>query len=108
MKDNNLLAIVMGRNYTSRLGMIRAAGRMGCKIVTIQTTYGKNEINKIDASSKYVVKAITSIEPHQDDLIAKILQFKDPNNKVILLPTDDYTASTIDQHLDLIRQLMLN
>lgn len=23
MKDNNLLAIVMGRNYTSRLGMIR-------------------------------------------------------------------------------------
>lgn len=103
MKDNKLLAIVMGRNYTSRLGMIRAAGRMGCKIVTIQTTYGKNEINKIDASSKYVVKAITSIEPHQDDLIAKILQFKDPNNKVILLPTDDYTASTIDQHLDLLK-----
>lgn len=103
MKENDLLAIVMGRNYTSRLGMIRAAGAAGCKIVTIQTNRANKKINKIDASSKYVIKAITSIEPDQNDLIAKILQFKNTEKKVILLPTDDYTASTIDQHLDLLK-----
>lgn len=103
MKENNLLAIVMGRNYTSRLGMIRAAGMMGAKIVTIQTNRVKKKINKIDASSKYVIKALTSIEPDQGDLVTKILQFKNPNEAIILLPTDDYTASTIDQHLDLLK-----
>lgn len=104
MKENGLLAIVMGRNYTSRLGMIRAAGVAGCKIVTIQTNRTSKGIEKIDASSNYVIKAITSIEPDQNDLISKILQFRNPAQKTILLPTDDYTASTIDLHFDLLKE----
>jgi len=107
MMRNDLIAIVMGRNYASRLGMIRAAGLAGCRIVSIQTSRKITKINKIDACSKYVVKAVMSIEPDKKDLVDKILKFKNQNNKNILLPTDDYTASVIDQHLDLLEKYFL-
>lgn len=105
--DNRNLAIVMGRNYASRLGMVRAAGKAGYDVAIIQTNRKKSSINKIDASSQYVVDYVTSIEPERDDLLQCILKYKDITPKPILLPTDDYTASVIDLCMDELRENFL-
>ena len=46
------LAIVIGRNFTSRIGMIRAAGEAGCEVVVIQTYSYKKRFHDPDYYSK--------------------------------------------------------
>ncbi len=45
--------VVIGRNYTSRLGMIRAVGMAGYEVIVIKTN-GTSESKDIEAHSKYV------------------------------------------------------
>lgn len=97
------IAIVMGRNYTSRLGMIRAAGTAGCDVVVIQTEHKKPLLRPIDSSSKYVVARQFIPEPDREGLIRLIQSYKSDGDKPVLLPTDDYTAATIDMNLDSLR-----
>ena len=98
------IAIVMGRNYASRLGMIRAAAESGCDVIVIQT--GRNLKHKcgIDASSKYVLKTFIAKESDHAQLVNIIKSLENVGEKRILLPTDDYTASVIDLHLDELKQ----
>lgn len=98
------LAIVIGRYYTTRLTLIRAAGMVGCDVVVIQTQAGQHEILKIDASSKFVIGSEISNEPDQDDLITKIRKYASTDRKVVILPADDYAASVIDLHLDILKK----
>ncbi len=96
--------IVIGRNYTSRLGMIRAVGCAGYEVVVIRTN-GVKKRKDIDAYSKYVKTYLFAKEPNKDLLIQTILSLKDPvNGKVILLPVDDYAASVIDTHIDTLKE----
>lgn len=97
------IAIVMGRNYTSRLGMIRAAGTAGCDVVVIQTEHKKPLLRPIDSRSKYVVARQYIPEPDREGLIRLIQSYKSDGDKPVLLPTDDYTAATIDMNLDSLR-----
>ena len=94
------LAVVLGRNYVSRLGMIRAAGKSGCDVAVINTNRvsGKTEA-RIDASSRYVCGYNCCPQPDQAGLIALLKsKYADPNNKPVILPTDDYSAATIDEY----------
>lgn len=102
--DKKPLAIVIGRYYTTRLTLIRAAGMVGCDVVVIQTQADQKEILKIDASSKFVVGCEISNEPDQDDLVAKIRKYASTDRKVVILPADDYAASVIDLHLDILKK----
>lgn len=100
------LAIVMGRNYTSRLGMIRAAGEAGCDVAVIQTDRdGGNGRKPVDACSKYVTAGyFRSPMPDTERLIALLKErFEGNATKPVLLPTDDYTASAVDLNLDQLR-----
>lgn len=98
------LAIVMGRNYTSRLGMIRAAGMAGCDVIVIQTDNKRSKLGTIDDKSKYVIRSIYAQEPSRQLLIESIQSCKRQQDaKPILLPTDDYTAATIDMYLETLR-----
>ena len=45
--------VVIGRNYTSRLGMIRAAGMAGYDVTVIRTVNAANR-EAFDEKSKYV------------------------------------------------------
>lgn len=99
-------AVVIGRNYTSRLGMIRAAGMAGCDVVDIATVRRipsglKDRImgntKPVDSHSKYVKRLLFSIEPDREALIDLLLkECMAGGEKVILLPVDDFAASTID------------
>ncbi len=100
MNNKRPLAFVMGRNYTTRLTLTRAAGMAGCDVVLIQTDKRKSRVQKIDRSSKYVVACHYCPEPDKELLIDTIMQYSKGEQKPILIPADDYAAATIDEHLD--------
>lgn len=94
--------VVIGRNYTSRLGMIRAVGMAGYNVTVIKTN-GLPGSKDIDAFSKYVSEYLYAKEPNRDDLISLLLTLKSDEYKTIIIPVDDYAASTIDEHIDLLK-----
>ena len=94
--------VVIGRNFTSRLGMIRAVGMGGYDVIVIKTN-GVQEIKDIDAYSKYVKDYLYAKEPDREELIKVILSLKSDKEKTILIPVDDYAASTIDEHIDILK-----
>ncbi len=94
------LAIVMGRLFTTRLTLVRAAGMVGCDVVLIQTHKIKNVYLKIDGNSKYVVARHHCPEPNEKALIELILSYTGKGRKIVLLPADDWVASVLDKHYD--------
>ena len=100
MNTNKHLALVMGRNYTTRLTLTRAAGMASCNVVLIQTDKQKSRVQKIDSSSKYVVACHFCPEPDKQLLIDTIMGYADELRKPILIPADDYAAATIDEYLE--------
>ncbi len=98
--------VVIGRNYTSRLGMIRAVGKAGYNVTVIKTNRGRGK--DIDAYSKYVDCYLYAFEPDRHLLIETIMSLKpSKNDNVILIPVDDYAASTIDDNLDILKEHFL-
>ena len=93
-------AIVTGRNYASRLGMVRAAGMAGCDVVVVQTQLEWVMDTPIDIYSKYVLETKIAREPHADTFIDTLMGYRDEQRSVIILPTDDWTAAVVDTHLD--------
>ncbi len=100
------LAIVMGRLYTTRLTLVRAAGMVGCDVVLIQTQE-KGYYLKTDSSSKYVTACHHCPEPDDKALVELILSYADKGRKVVLLPADDWVASVLDIHYDLLSKCCL-
>lgn len=98
------LAIVMGRNYTTRLTMVRAAGLAGCDVVLIQTDKKKSHVQKIDRRCKFVIECHFCPEPEKQLLIDTIMQYGKGERRPVLIPADDYVAATIDEHLDKLSQ----
>lgn len=107
-KDNvRPVAFVMGRNYTARLCMIRAAGESGCDVILIQTNKKATRDLRIDRNSKFIKEWHYCPEPRKEELIELLLNYQSLSAPKLLLPTDDYTASLIDIHLDLLRPFFL-
>ena len=100
------LAIVMCRNYSMRLGITRAAGMAGCDVVVIQTQR-KGTSSAIDIVSKYVVESKLSREPDSTALIETIMGYRNADRPVILLPSDDWTASIVDSNLNVLSPYFL-
>lgn len=107
-------AVVMGRNYASRLGMARSAGRAGCEVTLV--VMKNDRINTIasklkymvktpDVYSRYVSEVFHAREPNQQELVDVLLTIADRHDdQLILLPCDDYVASTIDENLDVLSE----
>lgn len=98
--------VVIGRNYTSRLGMIRAVGMIGYDVYVINTR-GALKGKEVDAYSKYVKEYLFAKEPDRKELLSVIMSLKSENVKSIIIPVDDFAASTIDKHLDLLKNYFL-
>ncbi len=93
--------VVIGRNYTSRLGMIRALGKCGYNIYVINTT--KKSVKEVDAYSKYVSTYLFAPEPDRNILVGTIMSLVDKTEKLVLIPVDDYAASVVDENIDLLK-----
>ena len=91
--------VVIGRNYTSRLGMIRAVGRAGHQVFVICTNKSKSD--GIDKVSRYVSGYYSAKEPNRDLLLRTLDSIANSEQeKMVLIPVDDYAASTIDENID--------
>lgn len=101
--------IIIGRNYTSRLGMIRALGICGYDIYVIRTMYRKSFHSlferDVDGFSKYVKGYYIAYEPDREHLISVINSIGSGNSldKDILVPVDDFSASTIDEYSEVLK-----
>lgn len=105
---NNQWIVVLGRNYTSRLGMIRATGMAGYDIAVVKTDKREkyaSKPEKIDASSRFVKKYFC-VKEKNDSQIIKLLkdEFAGCSPRPILLPTDDYTAALIDMNINVLKE----
>lgn len=96
--------IIIGHGFSSRLGMIRTFGRMGCDVWVIALSSpgrGGRYRKPIDSYSKYVEHILYSTQGDREKLVSLLLeQCADPHQKPILIPDSDFAASTIDQNLD--------
>ena len=114
-------AVVLGRNYASLLGMVRASGKAGCQVTVIRTVRRIPETGTLkvkikemltgaqpESVSQYVEKYLYCRESKREELVRLLLQeFGNETEKVILLPTDDYTASTIDLYQEKLKEHFL-
>ncbi|MBQ4361842.1 MAG: ATP-grasp domain-containing protein [Lachnospiraceae bacterium] len=95
-------AVVLGRNYTSRLGMIRAAGMQDCDVIVVRTANRANT-EEYDRASRYV-RGYHAVDEQEKDRLLEVLMGLEPcsggSGKMVLLPTDDVAASFVDTHLN--------
>lgn len=90
--------VVLGKNYSTSLGVIRALGREGYPITLIYVT-GKKGGSHIVSSSRYVRRTVEQIGRKDSELVDKLVEIaKENDSRKVLFPTDDYTASLIDQY----------
>ena len=108
--------VVIGHGYTSRLGIIRSLGLLGCDI-TVIAMVAYNWFSRIirfdggkpvDCHSKYVNRVLFC--PAQDgnaliDLLLNRCVY--PQQKVVLIPDSDFSASIVDKHQERLKEYFL-
>lgn len=99
--------VVIGHGYTSRLGLIRSLGAIGCDItVIVMVFHGRigrfvrfDGGKPVDCYSKYVSRVLYCHAKDKDNLINILLnKCTDPNQKVVIIPDSDFSASVIDSN----------
>lgn len=99
--------VVIGHGYTSRLGIIRSLGQIGCDItVVVMVFHGRlgrlirfDGGKPVDCHSKYVNRMFYCYAKGEDELIQLLLNHcVSPDQKVIIIPDSDFSASVIDKH----------
>lgn len=99
--------VIIGHGYTSRLGIIRSLAEIDCDITVIAMVFhgfwgrlirfdgGK----PLDCCSKYVNRMFYCYTKGEDELIQLLLNHcVSPDQKVIIIPDSDFSASVIDKH----------
>lgn len=104
--------VVLSRNYSTGLGIIRSLGASGYNIDLVASTKKKGS-SVIASKSKYVRSAVEVLSPDiQTDsgeaLIKALMQLSEQySNKAFLLPTDDFTASVVDGNKEILEKRFL-
>lgn len=103
MNDKKPLVVVLSRNYSTGLSVIRSLGSSGYTVDLIASAYKENA-SRLIAESKYVheaVEVLTKKVKDEEDtaLVEALLGYANRYpEKPVLFPTDDYTASVMDLH----------
>ncbi len=93
--------VVIGQNYSTSLGLIQAAGEAGYGVGVVHSTVHPVKHQPLEIQSKYVRDYII-IENRTDEkrLLSLIIdRFSSNGQKVVLLPSDDYSAALLDRNL---------
>lgn len=99
--------VVIGHSSTLRLGIVRAAGELGCEItVVVQAPYWPftrkmRKARPYDCYSKYISQVYYCAAGDGEGLVRLLLdRCKVSGQKAILFPTSDLSAVTIDDNKD--------
>ena len=102
--------VIIGQGYTGRLSIVRSVASLGCDVTLIvllpRSVFEKDKRKRpIDAYSKYVGRVLFS-ENYNSQMLISILQNQcvDPNQKTILFPDNDFSAATIDNYRDILKE----
>lgn len=112
MKQNKPLVIVLARNYSTGLGVIRSLGQAGYTVDLLASVYKPGDM-AVAAASRYLRRTVTVVEKNVKEISAtgsqaileKLMEYagKYPQ-KPVLFPTDDYTASVVDNFKTILQQ----
>ncbi len=103
MELNNPKVIVLSRNYSTGLGVIRSLGEAGYS-VDLVASVKKSGSSIIASSSKYVESSVEVLSKKiqgdlGDELIDVLMEYPQRyNEKLVLFPTDDFTTSVVDRN----------
>lgn len=90
--------LILGRNTSTTLGVVRSLGKVGYEIDVLYVAWTQG-MSKPVAQSKYVRKCTEIFGRIDERIINEIKQnYMLDEEKYVLLPTDDYTASLIDRY----------
>ena len=94
------LVVVLGKNYSTTLGTVRALGERGYKTHVCFISKSQAQ-GKIVSSSRYVSRFFL-FRKRDERLITDFLIGinRGRSEKIPLIATDDYTASLVDRHLN--------
>lgn len=106
MNENKPLVVVLSRNYSTGLSVIRSLGEAGYTVDLVASSY-KPGASRIAACSRFVRRQVEVITKNIKEgdmevelpLLNAIIKFADQTNgKPVLFPTDDYTTSVMDRN----------
>ena len=95
--DMERIVLVLGKNYSTPLGVIRSLGKAG---YTVEMLYISRKVSEADIlkSSRYLHRLVTVDEEKDEKAIDALTHaFDTEKYQYILFPTDDYSASLIDR-----------
>lgn len=104
--------IVLSRNYSTGLGVIRSLGSAGYNVDLVSSTKKKGSSSLITCSrfvrtSVEVQSEIIQGDPG-DDLVEALLELRKHNeDKAVLFPTDDFTAAVVLSHKEILKEYFL-
>lgn len=96
--------VVLGKNYSTSLGVIRALGKAGCRVELLYIS--KNKVgSKIAGSSRYVTRLISQTTKNDRDIVEKLMSlYSDNFSTYVLMPTDDYSSSLVDRYQSILKE----
>lgn len=100
-KEEKPLVIVLSRNYSTGLSVIRSLGAAGYTVDLVASAYRRRR-SIVAASSKYVRNSVEVVSKKVKNggdvkLVRELLNYAGRyDEKPVLFPTDDYTASIMD------------
>ena len=109
MSDRKPLVIVLSRNYSTGLGVIRSLGAAGYTVDLIASVKKKGSA-VIASSSRYVRKSVEvlSTKIQGDDgegIIRALLSYSgEKDRKKVLFPVDDFTASVVAENREILKE----
>lgn len=99
--------VVIGHGYTSRLGIIRSLGVIGCEITVLVQAF-HSRVGRwlrfdggmpVDCCSKYVERVLWCPAESESEIIRMLLTHcTDPGQKVVLIPDSDFAVAAVDRH----------
>lgn len=108
--------VIIGHGYTSRLGIIRSLAALDCEITVIAMVFqgrlGRylhfNGGKPVDCHSKYVSRVLYCPAQNGEALVQLLLsRCTDPEQKVIIIPDSDTSASVIDNNQERLKKHFL-
>lgn len=108
IKEQKPLVIVVSRNYSTGLGVIRALGAAGYMIDLIASTKKKGS-SVIASSSKYIRNSVEVMSPKiQGDsgegILKELAKYFGRETKPVVFSVDDFTTSVIDNNRSLLER----
>lgn len=98
--------VILGKNYSTSLGVIRSLNKEGYITDLFYVTNQKNS-SEIVASSKFVRKSTEQIGRIDKDIINSLISIYGDSSSNVLWPTDDYTSSLIDRNRDVLSKYFI-